>query len=75
MRIINTFLAGLVAGLLFAPQSGKRTREKIANIFDGEENKTSKPRFPNSHEVLHDAYENIELGNKRIVEPSDYAPQ
>ncbi len=31
-KVIIAFTSGLILGLLYAPQEGRRTREKIANL-------------------------------------------
>ena len=33
MNVIKAFLAGLTIGVLFAPQSGEKTRKRIAKVF------------------------------------------
>ncbi len=33
MKVLNAFLAGLAVGLLFAPHSGEKTREKLSGVF------------------------------------------
>ena len=33
MNILKAFLAGLTLGVLFAPQSGERTRKRLADLF------------------------------------------
>ena len=34
MNVIKAFLAGLTIGILFAPQSGVKTRKRISKIFE-----------------------------------------
>ncbi len=33
MNVIKAFLAGITIGLLFAPQSGEKTRKRISKVF------------------------------------------
>jgi gas vesicle protein len=33
MKVIKSFLAGLTVGLLFAPQSGSKTRKRLRRVF------------------------------------------
>jgi gas vesicle protein len=33
MKVIKSFLAGLTIGILFAPQSGSKTRKILKNVF------------------------------------------
>lgn len=33
MNVIKAFLAGLTIGILFAPQSGEKTRKRLAKVF------------------------------------------
>jgi gas vesicle protein len=33
MKVIKSFLAGLTIGILFAPQSGKKTRKRLKRVF------------------------------------------
>jgi gas vesicle protein len=33
MNVIKAFLAGLTIGVLFAPQSGEKTRKRLGKIF------------------------------------------
>jgi gas vesicle protein len=33
MKIIKSFLTGLVLGVLFAPQSGSKTRRRLRKVF------------------------------------------
>ena len=33
MSILKAFLAGITLGVLFAPQSGQRTRKRLADLF------------------------------------------
>jgi gas vesicle protein len=33
MKVLSAFIAGLTVGLLFAPQSGEKTRKKISGVF------------------------------------------
>ncbi len=33
MNVLKAFLAGLTVGILFAPQSGAKTRKKISKVF------------------------------------------
>ncbi|MEP6584115.1 MAG: YtxH domain-containing protein [Ginsengibacter sp.] len=33
MNVIKAFLAGLTIGILFAPQSGIKTRKRIGKVF------------------------------------------
>ncbi len=33
MNVIKAFLAGLTLGILFAPQSGEKTRKRLGKVF------------------------------------------
>ena len=33
MKVIKSFLAGLTIGILFAPQSGSKTRKRLKRVF------------------------------------------
>ena len=33
LNVLKAFFAGVTVGILFAPQSGAKTRRKIANVF------------------------------------------
>jgi gas vesicle protein len=33
MKVIKSFLAGLTLGILFAPQSGSKTRKRLKRVF------------------------------------------
>jgi gas vesicle protein len=33
MKVIKSFLAGLAVGILFAPQSGSKTRKRLRKVF------------------------------------------
>ena len=33
MKVIKSFLAGLTIGILFAPQSGAKTRKRLKRVF------------------------------------------
>ena len=33
MKVIKSFLAGLTLGILFAPQSGAKTRKRLKRVF------------------------------------------
>ncbi len=33
IKVVKAFLAGLTIGILFAPQSGSKTRQKISDVF------------------------------------------
>ena len=33
MKVIKSFLAGLTIGILFAPQSGSKTRRRLKGVF------------------------------------------
>ena len=33
MKVIKSFLAGLAIGILFAPQSGLKTRKRLRRVF------------------------------------------
>ncbi|MBA2562443.1 MAG: YtxH domain-containing protein [Chitinophagaceae bacterium] len=33
MNVVKAFLAGLTVGILFAPQSGVKTRKRIGKVF------------------------------------------
>ena len=33
MKVIKAFLAGITLGILFAPQSGRKTRRRLRKIF------------------------------------------
>jgi gas vesicle protein len=33
MKVIKSFLAGLTIGILFAPQSGSKTRRRLKKVF------------------------------------------
>ena len=33
MKVIKSFLAGLIIGILFAPQSGSKTRKRLRKVF------------------------------------------
>ncbi len=33
MKVLKAFIAGLTVGVLFAPQSGAKTRKKISKVF------------------------------------------
>ena len=35
MNVIKAFVAGLTIGVLFAPQSGQKTRKRIGKVFKG----------------------------------------
>ena len=35
MNVIKAFMAGLTIGILFAPQSGQKTRKRLGEVFEG----------------------------------------
>ena len=59
MRLIFGLLTGVIAGLLLAPDSGRKTREKINNEF---------PKYKKqANDTLHDAVEKAKSAYSELV--------
>ena len=75
IKVLSAFVAGIATGLLFAPQSGERTREKIAGIFNTSREDLLASQLQYAEEPVRNVYEKIELEDKTAIEPSLYSKQ